>query len=428
MAFNLSSPNYLDPRSGMPGNKPMQFLVGGAMGGNSQGFLGSTPTPSTSLTTTPKLDLLKVEKSPELNQTLKNLTADLNKLRTEQNTAADAFAKLNSELFTPDFLGRERAKFDLVPVTNQLAANTNQYRTAVNEGLGLALDRANRNADLSRLGQTAGGGSLGDSSYNRLLQGQMFREAATPFLGAVADRERADAMWLEQLKQAQVGRDLALTQAYLNQQAMPAQLRAQLAAQQAGLLGNYANIYDKLNFLGVGGQNPMSSPFIGASPNVPYYPAPSPARRGTGSVVESDNWIPEWMRRPPSGTTTNRTSPAQSLAQGSALANATAWAGLGGGWVDPLTPTPTGYNRKLADNPNYDPETSPTYGVWVNTEPSMSGVGTVKYGPQWVPYDNSGKPDYSFLDTSNPLYEIGAGDSFYSPEVPYEQRWSGYDY
>lgn len=306
MAFNLASTNYLDPRSGMPGNKPMQFLVGGTMGGNSQGFLGSTQPATTSATTTPKLDLLKVEKSPELNQTLKNLTADLDKLRTEQNTAADAFAKLNSELFNPDFLGRERAKFDLVPITNQLAANTNQYRTAVNEGLGLALDRANRNADLSRLGQTAGGGGLGDSSYNRLLQGQMFREAATPFLGAVADRERADAMWLEQLKQAQVGRDLALTQAYLNQQAMPAQLRAQLAAQQAGLLGNYANLFNNLNFLGVGGQNPMSSPFIGASPNVPYFPAPSPARRGTGAVTEADNWIPEWLKKQAPGVTIPR--------------------------------------------------------------------------------------------------------------------------
>lgn len=370
MAFNLASPNYLDPRSGMPGNKPMQFLVGSTMGGNSQGFLGSTPTPSTSLTTTPKLDLLKVEKSPELNQTLKNLTADLNKLRTEQNTAADAFAKLNSELFTPDFLGRERAKFDLVPITNQLSSNRNQYQAAVNEGLGLALDRANRNADLSRLGQTAGGGSLGDSSYNRLLQGQMFREAATPFLGAVADRERADAMWLEQLKQAQVGRDLALTQAYLNQQAMPAQLRAQLAAQQAGLLGNYANIYDKLNFLGVGGQNPMSSPFIGASPNVPYYPAPSPARRGTGSFDNTPTDIPLGGRRPPAGVTTN--APVNPLQ-----------------WTAAQRAAYLGRPNELLTNPNYDPETSPAYGAWV--------------GGQWLPYDSSGNPDWEYYRGLTPV-------------------------
>lgn len=322
--FNPSN-FYVNPQTGYQGGTPTRFfgeniimggqppgIHGSAMKfptttpqtGTQTGFLGATQPSTTSATTTPKLDLLKVEKNPELNQTLRNLTSDLNKLRTEQNTAADAFAKLNSELFTPDFLGRERSKFDLTPVTNQLASNRNQYQAAVNEGLGLALDRANRSADLSRLGQTAGGGSLGDSSYNRLLQGQMFREAATPFLGAVADRERADAMWLEQMKQSQVGRDLALTQAYLNQQSMPAQLRAQFAGQQGSTLGNLSNILDRLNFLGVGGQNPMSSPFIGASPNVPYYPAPSPARRGTGSVVEAEAQIPEWLKRQAPGVTT----------------------------------------------------------------------------------------------------------------------------
>ena len=293
--------------------KPISFW-GGAQGGASGGLLGSQTLATTTATTTPKLDLLKVDKNPELNKTLSEMLADLRKSRGEQDQALGDFTRMNASLFNPNFLAQERAKLDLTPITQNLARNTADYSQAVNEGLGLALNRAQRNSNLASLNQTAGGGSMGDSSFNRLQQGQMFQEAATPFLGAVADRNRANNMWLEQLKQSQAGRDLALTQSYLNQTMLPQQLRAQMAQQQAGLLGNLGSIYNASNFLGVGGENPMSSPFVGQTPYVPSYNSPAPARRPSPSDQPANqDWLPEWMKRPPSGITTNapRTTPAR---------------------------------------------------------------------------------------------------------------------